>query len=82
MILISNRHMFFFCYTYIHIHIYIYIILNILIYVYTIHVCIILTIPVNILHTCHILPPSEIDLGLCLPVFAGSGGKYSFHRIG
>ena len=34
------------------------------------------------LHTCHILPPSEIDLGLCLAVFAGSGGKYLFHRIG
>ena len=30
------------------------------------------------LHTCHILPPSEIDLGLCLAVFAGSGGKYLF----
>ena len=24
-------------------------------------------------HTCHILPSSEIDLGLCLAVFAGSG---------
>ena len=34
------------------------------------------------LHTCHILPPSEIDLGLCLAVFAGSGGKYLLHRIG
>ena len=33
-------------------------------------------------HTCHILPPSEIGLGLCLAVFAGSGGKYLFHRIG
>ena len=33
-------------------------------------------------HTCHILPPSEIVLGLCLAVFAGSGGKYLFHRIG
>ena len=33
-------------------------------------------------HTCHILPPSEIDLGLCLAVFAGSGGKYLFRRIG
>ena len=33
-------------------------------------------------HTCHFLPPSEIDLGLCLAVFAGSGGKYLFHRIG
>ena len=32
--------------------------------------------------TRHILPPSEIDLGLCLAVFAGSGGKYLFHRIG
>ena len=29
-----------------------------------------------------ILPPSEIDFGLCLAVFAGSGGKYLFHRIG
>ena len=27
-------------------------------------------------HTCHILPPSEIDLGLRLAVFAGSGGKH------
>ena len=33
-------------------------------------------------HTCHILPPSEIDFGLCLAVFAGSGGKYLSHRIG
>ena len=33
-------------------------------------------------HTCNIRPPSEIDLGLCLAVFAGSGGKYLFHRIG
>ena len=33
-------------------------------------------------HTCHILPPSEIDLGLCLAVFAGSEGRYLFHRIG
>ena len=36
----------------------------------------------TMIHTCHILPPSEIDLGLCLAVFAGSGGKYLFHRIG
>ena len=35
-----------------------------------------------LVHTCHILPPSEIDLGLSLAVFAGSGGKYLFHRIG
>ena len=33
-------------------------------------------------HTCHIPPPSEIDLGLSLAVFAGSGGKYLLHRIG
>ena len=33
-------------------------------------------------HTCHILPPSEIDLGLFLVVDAGSEGKYLFHRIG
>ena len=31
---------------------------------------------------CHILPPSEIELGLCLAVSAGSGGKCLFHRIG
>ena len=34
------------------------------------------------LHTCHVLPASEIDLGLSLAVFAGSGGKYLLHRIG
>ena len=34
------------------------------------------------LHTCHILPPSEIDGGLFSAVFAGSGGRYLFHRIG
>ena len=35
------------------------------------------------LHTCHILPPPlEIDLELCLAVFAGSGGNCLFHRIG
>ena len=33
-------------------------------------------------HTCHILPPSEIDLGLFWADFAGSGGKHLFHRIG
>ena len=33
-------------------------------------------------HTCHILPPSEIDLGLCLAVFTSSEGQYLFHRIG
>ena len=32
--------------------------------------------------TCHILPLSEICRGLCLAVFAGSGGNYLFHRIG
>ena len=37
---------------------------------------------VIISHTCHNLPPSEIDLGLLLAVFAGSGEKYLFHRIG
>ena len=26
--------------------------------------------------------PSKIDLGLCLAMFAGSGGNYLFHRIG
>ena len=33
-------------------------------------------------HTRHILPPSEIDLGLFRADFAGSGGKCLFHRIG
>ena len=30
----------------------------------------------DLLHTRHSIPPSEIDLGLCLAVLAGSGGKY------
>ena len=33
-------------------------------------------------HTCHNRPPSEIDRGLFLAVFAGSEGRYLFHRIG
>ena len=33
-------------------------------------------------HSCHILPPSEIDLGLCFAIFAVSGGEHLFHRIG
>ena len=37
---------------------------------------------VIILHTCHILPPSEIDWRLFLAVFTGSEGKHLFHRIG
>ena len=36
----------------------------------------------HLLHTCRILPPSEIDLGLFWVVFAGSEGKHLFHRIG
>ena len=32
--------------------------------------------------TRHILPPSEIDLGLFWAVFTGSGGKHLFHRLG
>jgi len=36
----------------------------------------------NQFHTWHILPPSEIDLELFWAVFAGSEGKYLFHRIG
>ena len=35
-----------------------------------------------VIRTCHILPPSEIDWGLCLAVFAGSEGTYLFHRSG
>ena len=33
-------------------------------------------------HTCHNLPPSEIDGGLFLAIFTGSEGGYLFHRIG
>ena len=33
-------------------------------------------------HTCHILPPSEIDLGLCWADFTDLEGNYLFHRIG
>ena len=33
------------------------------------------------LHTRHILPPSEIDLGLCLAVFAGSEGNIYFTEL-
>ena len=38
--------------------------------------------PSSMIHTCHILPPSEIDSGLFLAVFAGSGGKYLVQRTG
>ena len=34
------------------------------------------------LPTRHILPPSEIDLGLFWAVFTGLEGKKLFHRIG
>ena len=34
------------------------------------------------LHTCHILPPSEIDLGLFWADLTGSEGQHLFHRIG
>ena len=33
-------------------------------------------------HTCHNLPPSEINGGLFFAVFTGSEGRYLFHRIG
>ena len=36
----------------------------------------------QVLHTCHNLPPSEIDGGLFLAVFTGTEGRYLFHRIG
>ena len=35
-----------------------------------------------IIHTCHILPPSEIDLGLFWADFTDSEGRHLFHRIG
>ena len=31
--------------------------------------------------TCHILPPSEVDLGLCLAAFAGSEGNIYFTEL-
>ena len=37
---------------------------------------VIVIILVIIVHTCHILPPSEIDLGLCLADFKDLEGKY------
>ena len=53
--------------------------LSLYIYIYThIHI----HIHIHIYHTCHNLPPSEINLGLCLAVFASSEGRYLFHRIG
>ena len=39
------------------------------------------TFPIWVGHTRHILPPSEIDLGLFWAVFEGSEGKHLFHRI-
>ena len=36
----------------------------------------------DMFRTCHILPPSEIDLGLCFAVLTSSEGQYLFHRIG
>ena len=35
-----------------------------------------------LLHNCHIIPLSEIDVGLFWAAFAGLEGKYLFHRIG
>ena len=32
-----------------------------------------------IIHTCHILPPSEIDWGLFLFAFTDSGGKRNIY---
>ena len=80
-------------YTHICIYIYIYahmyrerereIIICVYIYIKHIYIKLIYSIHIYIYrYTCHILPPSEIDSGLCLAVFAGSGGKCLFHRIG
>ena len=63
---------------------------NIYIYIY-IYPCLYVLYMYNItyydipwcnIHTCHPLPPSEIDLGLRLAVFTSSEGQYLFHRIG
>ena len=71
---------------YVYIYIYIYICVYIYIYIHThVHKYIYIYIYIYISqnnHTCHILPLSEIDLGLCLAEFAGAGGKYLPHRIG
>ena len=36
----------------------------------------------KVFHTRHILPPSEIDVGLFWAVFTGTEGKHLFHRVG
>ena len=40
----------------------------------------IIVVVVVVVHTCHNLPPSEIDLGLFLAVFTGSEGRYLFQN--
>ena len=37
--------------------------------------------PSNNFHTCHILPPSEIDLGLCLAVLQAQEGNICFTEL-
>ena len=50
--------------------------------VYTHNILYSTTVPTVYDHTRHILPASEIDLGLFWADFTGSEGKYLFHRIG
>ena len=69
-------------YVYMYICIYVYMCVYIYIYIYMYDPCPRARRARSKVHICHILPPSEIDLGLRLAVFAGSGGKYLLHRIG
>ena len=41
-----------------------------------------LSLYITVIHTCHILPPSEIYLGLCLADFTDLEGKHLFHTTG
>ena len=62
--------------------IYIHVLISFIYLLIIMYLFICLFIIIIIINTCHILPPSEIDLGLRLAVFAGSGGKYLLHRVG
>ena len=46
------------------------------------YVCMYVYIYIYTIHNCHILPPTEIDSGLCWADFTDSEGKHLFHRIG
>ena len=65
-------HVYMCVYIYLSISLSLYIYIYIYIYMYT----------TGIGPTCHILPPSEIELGLFWADFTDLKGKHLFHRIG